>query len=51
MKGVEKMQKKYCLSFQTEFYKKLQRQAKKRGTTVAAYIKEAIMQKMEREGK
>lgn len=43
------MQKKYCLSFQIEFYKKLQRQSNKRGTTIAAYIKEAIMQKMERE--
>lgn len=43
------MQKRYCISFAAEFYRKLQRCAKKRGTTIAAYIKEAVMQKMERE--
>lgn len=42
--------RKYCISFSMPMYKKIKAAAKKRNTTMAAYIKEAVNQKMEKEG-
>lgn len=50
MKGVENMNTiRYCIAFSPMMYKKIKSAAKKRNITIAAYIKEAVNQKMERE--
>lgn len=40
---------RYCIAFSPAIYRKIKLSAKKRNITIAAYIKEAVNQKMERE--
>lgn len=46
-----KKQMKFCISFNEDFYKKLKRCATQKQMSVACYIRQAIMEYMEREAK
>lgn len=50
MKGDKNMNPiRYCIAFSPMMYKKIKSAARKRNITIAAYIKEAVNQKMEKE--